>query len=154
MQNAGCPLMIEFLLLQNRQGKTRYSRWFVPTHHSQRLKVENEIRQMLAVRDKRQCPFVEQAKRKLVIRQYAGLTFVAGIDEHENELAIRELIHVIVESLDRYFGNVCELDMIFHFNKVYQLIEDCIVGGEISQPSPSNLYANLKLLEGQEMPQF
>jgi len=29
-----------------------------------------------------------------------------------------ELIHHYVESLDKYFGNVCELDIIFNFHKV------------------------------------
>jgi hypothetical protein len=29
-----------------------------------------------------------------------------------------EVIHQFVEVLDRYFGNVCELDLIFNFHKV------------------------------------
>lgn len=28
------------------------------------------------------------------------------------------MIHLFVEILDRYFGNVCELDIIFNFHKV------------------------------------
>ena len=28
------------------------------------------------------------------------------------------MIHLYVEVLDRYFGNVCELDIIFNFHKV------------------------------------
>eukprot|EP01055_Gregarina_sp_Pseudo9_P005197 Gregarina_sp_Pseudo_9__5196@NODE_568_length_2567_cov_37_572785_g537_i0_p4_GENE_NODE_568_length_2567_cov_37_572785_g537_i0NODE_568_length_2567_cov_37_572785_g537_i0_p4_ORF_typecomplete_len144_score18_46Clat_adaptor_s/PF01217_20/1_3e44_NODE_568_length_2567_cov_37_572785_g537_i017012132 len=139
--------MIEFLLLQNRQGKTRYSRWFKPIHYSEKFKTENEVRQLLAVRDRRQCPFVEQSRCKLVIRQYAGLTFVAGIDESENEMGAREFIHLIVESLDRYFGNVCELDLIFNFNKVYQLIDDCLIGGEISEVSIEEMLSNVRSIE-------
>lgn len=139
--------MIEFLLLQNRQGKTRYSRWFKAIHYSERIKTESEIRQILAVRDRRQCPFVEQSRCKLVIRQYAGLTFIAGIDEHENEMAVRELIHLIVETLDRYFGNVCELDLIFNFNKVYQLLDDCLIGGELSETSIDEILTNVKTIE-------
>lgn len=44
--------------------------------------------------------------------------FVAGIDAGDNELITLELIHHYVEVLDRYFGNVCELDLIFNFHKV------------------------------------
>jgi len=37
-------------------------------------------------------------------------------------LIVLELIHTFVEVLDKYFGNVCELDLIFNFHKVIFLI--------------------------------
>ena len=33
-------------------------------------------------------------------------------------LPLYQMIHLFVEILDRYFGNVCELDIIFNFHKV------------------------------------
>lgn len=33
-------------------------------------------------------------------------------------LKISKIIHLFVEVLDKYFGNVCELDIVFNFNKV------------------------------------
>ena len=51
-------------------------------------------------------------------KRYASLYFVMGIDVGDNELLTLELIHHYVEVLDRYFGNVCELDLIFNFHKV------------------------------------
>lgn len=45
-----------------------------------------------------------------------------GIDSTDNELITLELVHHFVEVLDRYFGNVCELDLIFNFHKVCQLV--------------------------------
>lgn len=39
-------------------------------------------------------------------------------DDAQNELAILEFIHCIVETLDRFFANVCELDIMFHIEKV------------------------------------
>ena len=44
-------------------------------------------------------------------RRYASLYFVACIDMNFNELITLEIIHMFVETLDRYFGNVCELDI-------------------------------------------
>lgn len=41
-----------------------------------------------------------------------------GIDNTDNELITLEVIHHFVEVLDKYFGNVCELDLIFNFHKV------------------------------------
>ena len=55
---------------------------------------------------------------KIIYRRYAGLFFVFGVDVDENELLLMETIHLFVELLDQYFSNVCELDIVFHFNKV------------------------------------
>ena len=39
-------------------------------------------------------------------------------DVTDNELVYFESIHLFVELLDQFFGNVCELDLVFNFNKV------------------------------------
>ena len=49
---------------------------------------------------------------------YASLYFLVCVDPGDNELVTLEVIHHFVEVLDRYFGNVCELDLIFNFHKV------------------------------------
>ena len=56
---------------------------------------------------------------QVVYKRYASLYFVMGIDQGDNELITLEVIHHYVEVLDRYFGNVCELDLIFNFHKVF-----------------------------------
>lgn len=69
----------------------------------------------------------------MVYKRYASLYFVMGIDVTDNELITLEVIHHYVEVLDRYFGNVCELDLIFNFHKArgnspasaYHLQEPC-----------------------------
>lgn len=33
-------------------------------------------------------------------------------------VTIEKGIHLFVEILDRYFGNVCELDLVFNFHRV------------------------------------
>jgi AP-1 complex subunit sigma 1/2 len=35
----------------------------------------------------------------------------------------------------RYFGNVCELDIIFNFHKAYYLLDELIINGEFQEPS-------------------
>lgn len=45
----------------------------------------------------------------MVYRRYASLYFIVGVDnndENDNELSLLEFIHDIVETLDRYFGDV------------------------------------------------
>ena len=31
--------------------------------------------------------------------------------------------------LDRYFGNVCELDLIFNFHKAYYILDELLIAG-------------------------
>ena len=50
------------------------------------------------------------------------LDFICIIDKEDNELLTLEIIHHYVELLDKYFGNVCELDIIFNFHKVIKII--------------------------------
>jgi hypothetical protein len=54
----------------------------------------------------------------ILLFRYASLYFIACIDPQDNELIVLEIIHQYVEILDRYFGSVCELDLIFNFHKV------------------------------------
>lgn len=63
--------------------------------------------------------------------RYASLFFVACIDQDDNELITLEKIHLFVEVLDRYFGNVCELDIIFNFHKAYYILDELFIGGEL-----------------------
>lgn len=40
-----------------------------------------------------------------------------------------------VQVLDRYFGNVCELDLIFNFHKAYHILDELLISGELQEPS-------------------
>ena len=66
-------------------------------------------------------------------RSYASLYFVACVGAGDNELLTLEVIHQYVEVLDRYFGNVCELDIIFNFHKAYYILDELLLGGELQE---------------------
>lgn len=66
---------------------------------------------------------------RVIYRHYATLYFVLVVDQSESELGILDLIQVIVEALDRSFENVCELDLIFHFDEVHAVVDQIIQGG-------------------------
>ena len=59
-------------------------------------------------------------------RRYASLYFVVGFDGDENELALLEWIHCLVETLDSVFSNVCELDILFHHDTVSAIVDDMV----------------------------
>lgn len=46
--------------------------------------------------------------------------------------------------LDHYFGNVCELDLVFGFHKVYCILDEFIIGGEIQETSKKVILERLR----------
>jgi AP-2 complex subunit sigma-1 len=112
--------MIRFILIQNRQGKTRLAKWFMFFEEEEMNKLKGEVHRLVAAREqKNQSNFVEFRQYKIVYRRYAGLFFCFCIDQTDNEFAYLEAIHLFVEILDDFFGNVCELDLVFNFYKVH-----------------------------------
>ena len=139
--------MIRFILLQNRQGKTRLSRWYIPFNSAEKNKVESEIHRAVSGRDPKFTNFLEYRSYKIIYRRYAGLFFSFCVDMNDNELAILELIHLFVEILDGYFGNVCELDLVFHFDKVYLILDELLLAGEVSETSSRAILEKLRAFD-------
>lgn len=77
------------------------------------------------------CAFLEYKDMKVVYKRYASLYFCCAVEEGDNELACLEVIHRYVELLDRYFGSVCELDIIFNFEKAYFILDEFLIAGEV-----------------------
>jgi len=104
------------------------------------------------------------------------------VDANDNELAYLEAIHLFVEvlgaialiacsatgdshqSLDTFFDNVCELDLVFNFYKVrlnhhafsnqsfinvqvYAILDEVFLAGEIEETSKEVVLARLEELE-------
>ncbi|GAU26839.1 hypothetical protein TSUD_02410 [Trifolium subterraneum] len=127
--------MIRFILLQNRQGKTRLAKYYVPLEDSEKHKVEYEVHRLVVNRDPKYTNFVEFRTHKIIYRRYAGLFFSLCVDITDNELAYLECIHLFVEILDHFFSNVCELDLVFNFHKVYLILDEFILAGELQETS-------------------
>ncbi|KAF1775222.1 AP complex, mu/sigma subunit [Phytophthora cactorum] len=128
--------MIRFFLLQNRQGKTRLSKWYVPPPEDQeKARLETEIHRLVVARDAKHTNFIEFRNYKLIYRRYAGLFFILGVDLTANEL------------LDQQFANVCELDIVFNFNKVYSMLDEYILGGEVQETSKREMLDRIRELE-------
>ena len=100
------------------------------------------IRELTATvlsRPPKMCNFIEWQDKKVVYKRYASLFFIAGVDKDDNELIVLEQIHLFVEILDRYFGNVCELDIIFNFHKAYYILDELFIGGHLQETSKAEV---------------
>ena len=69
------------------------------------------------------------------------------MDASDNELLLMETIHLFVELLDQYFSNVCELDIVFHFNKVYAILDEYILAGEVQETSKKVILERMREFE-------
>jgi hypothetical protein len=76
---------------------------------------------------------------KVVYRRYASLFFIAGCASTDNELIALEIVHRYVEQMDKYYGNVCELDIIFNFQKAYFILDELLLAGEMQESSKKNV---------------
>ncbi|KAK9048241.1 hypothetical protein SSX86_032796, partial [Deinandra increscens subsp. villosa] len=138
---------IHFVLSISRQGKVRLTKWYSPYSQKERSKVIRELSGMILTRGPKLCNFVEWRGFKVVYKRYAGLYFCMCINQEDNELEILEIIQYFVETLNRYFGNVCELDLIFHFHKTYYILDEILIAGELQESSQNTVH---RLIDAQD----
>jgi len=134
--------MIHAVLIFNTTGVPRLTKFYTPLHQSVQT-LAQKIFSLVIARPPSLCNFLDAPeleaflgpkggvddKWRVVYRNYATLYFVFVVDEAESELGILDLIQVFVESLDRAFENVCELDLVFHFDEVHHILSEIIQGG-------------------------
>lgn len=131
--------MINYILLISRQGKLRLAKWYTTLPSKTKNSIVRDITQLVLNRKPKMCNVLEYKGRKVVYKRYASLYFIAEIDSSDNELTTLEILHLYVETLDRYFDNVCELDLIFNFDYAYLVLDELILGGEIQESSKTAL---------------
>jgi len=139
--------MIHFLLIQNRQGKTRLAKWYSKFETEERKQLEAELHRLITKRDPKFTNFIEYRNYKIVYRRYAGLYFIYCLDVNDNELAYLEIIHLFVELLDKFFTSVCELDLVFNFYKIYTILDEAYLGGEIQETSKQVILDRIAILQ-------
>ncbi|KAI5288213.1 AP-2 complex subunit sigma [Ascosphaera aggregata] len=129
--------------------KTRLAKWYAPYTDDEKVRLKGEVHRLVAPRDQKyQSNFVEfKRSTKIVYRRYAGLFFCVCVDANDNELAYLEAIHFFVEVLDQFFGNVCELDLVFNFYKVYAILDEVFLAGEIEETSKHVVLTRLEQLD-------
>jgi AP-1 complex subunit sigma 1/2 len=127
--------MIRYALLFSKQSKIRLSKYYVLTNQKERKRIERDVMSAIIPRAAKSCNVVEYKDVKLVYRKYASLYFCLAVDRDANELATLEMIQHYVEILDKYFGNVCELDLVFNFHKAHYVLDEVFIAGHLQETS-------------------
>jgi AP-1 complex subunit sigma 1/2 len=161
-------MAIKYLILLSRQGKVvrispparstecltntlkRLAKWFTTLSPKDKAKIVKDVSQLVLARRTRMCNFLEYKDTKIVYRRYASLFFIAGSDSTDNELITLEIVHRYVEQMDKYYGNVCELDIIFNFQKAYFILDELLLAGELQESSKKNVLRCISQQDGLE----
>jgi AP-2 complex subunit sigma-1 len=161
------PPTVQCFALASAHANGHHHR-YAPYTDEEKVKLKGEVHRLIAPRDQKyQSNFVEfrsapssststhatplvrqnLSSTKIVYRRYAGLFFCVCVDANDNELAYLEAIHFFVEVLDQFFGNVCELDLVFNFYKVYAILDEVFLAGEIEETSKQVVLTRLEHLD-------
>ncbi|KAG8926914.1 Sigma-adaptin 3A [Tulasnella sp. 419] len=147
--------MIHAVLIFNTSGAVRLTRFYTQTPHEERTALPKKIFQLVSTRPSGLCNFLDAPELRLsfgnkndelrvVYRCYATLYFVFVVDGGESELGMLDLIQVFVESLDRAFESVCELDLVFHFDEVHYILSEVIQGGLVLETNVDQISLAVK----------
>ncbi|NXN31816.1 AP3S2 protein, partial [Nycticryphes semicollaris] len=158
--------MINAILVFNNHGKPRLVRFYQHLAEEVQQQIIRETFHLVLKRDDHICNFLECGRAtcvpvpstlfpclrslfggsdyKLIYRHYATLYFVFCVDSSESELGILDLIQVFVETLDKCFENVCELDLIFHMDKVHHILQEVVIGGMVLETNMNEIVAQVE----------
>ncbi|NXK97693.1 AP3S2 protein, partial [Formicarius rufipectus] len=152
--------MINAILVFNNHGKPRLVRFYQHLAEEVQQQIIRDTFHLVLKRDDHICNFLECGRAlqlspcphslfggsdyKLIYRHYATLYFVFCVDSSESELGILDLIQVFVETLDKCFENVCELDLIFHMDKVHHILQEMVIGGMVLETNMNEIVAQVE----------
>jgi len=163
--------MISFILMVNKQGQTRLSSYYEWMDMQERVALESEIIRKCLSRSELQCSFLEYRGFKVIYRRYASLFFIVGtkpdfdvrkssskltgkhvvgdqsVENYENELGMLEFIHSLVETMDRWAGSICELDIMYQLEQVHFLLDEMVMNGYVVETNKSNVLRPIDLID-------
>lgn len=128
------PAMIKGIIIVNNHGNPRLAKFYQTVEgEAAQQRVISRIFQQVSSRPDSFCNYLEGqdvpywgSDVKLIYRHYATLYFVFAVDSQESDLGILDLIQVFVECLDKCFENVCELDLIFGYPQLNNILDEIV----------------------------
>eukprot|EP01071_Lankesteria_metandrocarpae_P004906 Lankesteria_metandrocarpae@DN3740_c0_g1_i1.p1 len=141
--------MIRCIVVINQQAKPRLVRFYDGTSNEEQQTLVKSLHGIVSSRPHELCScFIHSPKFvgenfKIVYRHFATLYFIAVVDSTESELGMLDLIQVFVQVLDACFENVCELDLIYHFEKVNYILDEIVMGGLVVETHVDSILAAL-----------
>ncbi|KAK0416469.1 hypothetical protein QR680_012505 [Steinernema hermaphroditum] len=141
--------MIKAILVFNNSGILRFLKFYKRYSAAEQQRILNTTYELVCLRRKDEPFFFDAsplmgADSHLIYRHYVTLYFVFCVDSAENTLVVLDMIKLFVETLDEYFQNVRELDLIFHCDKVNEILHEFVQGGLIVEVDESKILHHVR----------
>lgn len=68
-------------------------------------------------------------------------------ENKENELGLLEFIHNLVETMDKWAGSICELDIMYQLEEVHFILDEMVMNGYIVETCKGGTLKPVDLLE-------
>ena len=68
-------------------------------------------------------------------------------ENKENELGVLEFIHNLVETMDKWAGSICELDIMYQLEEVHFILDEMVMNGYIVETCKGATLRPVDLLE-------
>mmetsp|Transcript_63820 Transcript_63820/g.101136 ORF Transcript_63820/g.101136 Transcript_63820/m.101136 type:complete len:158 (-) Transcript_63820:29-502(-) len=142
--------MIKSIIVINNQGKPRLCRFYYDVPMDRQKSILQSVYRVVSTRaDDSCCCFAQEESHfgedvKIIYRHFATLYFIFIVDDAESELGILDLIQVFVQVLDSCFENVCELDLIYHFDRVNYILDEIVMSGMVLETNADSILQAIK----------
>lgn len=99
------------------------------------------------MRNNQECNFFGFDDQTVVYKRFTTLTLICGVSKDENELAIQEIMNVFMDCLLAYFHHISELDIIHNMDRVYMILDEIIINGDVAYTCKDRALLPLQLLD-------
>eukprot|EP00735_Rhodelphis_limneticus_P003981 TRINITY_DN15524_c0_g1::TRINITY_DN15524_c0_g1_i1::g.30553::m.30553 TRINITY_DN15524_c0_g1::TRINITY_DN15524_c0_g1_i1::g.30553 ORF type:complete len:169 (-),score=24.09,sp/Q9DCR2/AP3S1_MOUSE/58.50/3e-60,Clat_adaptor_s/PF01217.15/2.6e-45 TRINITY_DN15524_c0_g1_i1:631-1086(-) len=145
-------MAIRSIIIVNHQGKVRLAKFYEPVSHAQERQIVRDCYNLVSKRGDTLCNFLEGGSiwgsdTKIIYRHYATLYFIFCCLPSESELGVLDVMHLFVETLDKCFEKACELDLVFHCDKIHYVLDEIICGGLIFETNGDEIMSHLTAMQ-------
>ncbi|KAI9295672.1 snare-like protein [Neoconidiobolus thromboides FSU 785] len=145
--------MVYLLSIINQEGIERYNKLFQPVifkKAEEYNQFKDTLFDILSNREEYEGPIFEfhNTENMIVYKKFASLYFMAYINPKENEFEVLDILNHIMETLSISFESFCELDIIYHLDKVNLIISEFFnINGEIQATDPIQILTSIEQFE-------
>ena len=141
--------MIKAVLVLNMQGNIRLAYFYEGAVRTGGQDLISSIYKAVAKRGEEASNIISFASwptpdTHLIYRKYSTLFVIFIVDGSESQLAVLDLIQSLVEVLNMHFGSICELDFMFHSDKVINILSEMIMGGLVLETDKDAILNSVK----------
>ncbi|KNB41365.1 hypothetical protein JH06_5304 [Blastocystis sp. subtype 4] len=138
--------MIQFFLIFNKLGQTRFAQYYTFQHAKERATLEGEVTRMfMGRREDQVCNVFEHRNYKCVYKMVNNLVYMIATDlnSNENALSLLSFIDVFVETLELYFSKL----VMFNLEKVHYILDEMIMNGYVYETNKQTITRQLALMK-------